>query len=405
MKHLLMAGAAAVALGAAAPASAQVFGFSPPSGAYVAGDVGYHWPQAIESKSSVGGLQWDFSSEDDWAGFGRLGYRINPNWRVELEGGYRPGDIDSVRGPGAQTPVGLCRAGIARPPSAPTCQAPEGSIRASSLMFNVLFDIGAEDARFRPFIGGGVGVVEVHNKVFGQLSNVAPGTAAFQNVSIDDMEQALAWQGIAGVAIALTDRLFLDVTGRYLQSGDMEFGSVTQFAGRPGVLTNVGTFEGDYRDTSLTLGLRYQFGAPVAPPMPAPAPAPAPMPTPPPAEVPAPPPAPAPVSREFIVYFPFDQYVLTPEAQGVISEAANYARSGAPTSITVVGHADTSGSAAYNVRLSERRAKAVADALAGQGVPQTALQVDWRGETQPAVPTPDGTKEPLNRRTTIGINF
>ena len=72
-------------------------------------------------------------------------------------------------------------------------------------------------------------------------------------------------------------------------------------------------------------------------------------------------------------------------------------------SVAVVGHADTSGSAAYNVRLSERRSKAVADALVAAGVQQTALSVDWRGESQPAVPTPDGTKEPLNRRTTINV--
>ena len=71
----------------------------------------------------------------------------------------------------------------------------------------------------------------------------------------------------------------------------------------------------------------------------------------------------------------------------------------------VVGHADTSGGAAYNVRLSERRAKAVADALVGAGVGQTTLSVDWKGETMPAVATGDGVKEPLNRRSTIDINF
>jgi OOP family OmpA-OmpF porin len=73
--------------------------------------------------------------------------------------------------------------------------------------------------------------------------------------------------------------------------------------------------------------------------------------------------------------------------------------------VIVVGHTDTSGSAAYNVRLSERRAKAVADALVGLGVGQQALQVDWKGESQLAVPTKDGVKEPLNRRSTIDINF
>ena len=89
----------------------------------------------------------------------------------------------------------------------------------------------------------------------------------------------------------------------------------------------------------------------------------------------------------------------------MVTEAANYANGGHATKVIVVGHTDTSGSDAYNVRLSERRAKAVADALVGSGVAQTALSVDWKGESQPAVATGDGVKEPLNRRSTIDINF
>ena len=49
--------------------------------------------------------------------------------------------------------------------------------------------------------------------------------------------------------------------------------------------------------------------------------------------------------------------------------------------------------------------KAVADALVGLGVGQSLLSVDWKGESQPAVATGDGVKEPLNRRATIDINF
>ena len=89
----------------------------------------------------------------------------------------------------------------------------------------------------------------------------------------------------------------------------------------------------------------------------------------------------------------------------MVQQAAQYAMSGAATQVTVIGHADTSGSLAYNVRLSERRAKAVADALAGLGVNQGVMSVDWKGETEPAVATGDGVKEPLNRRSTININF
>ena len=71
----------------------------------------------------------------------------------------------------------------------------------------------------------------------------------------------------------------------------------------------------------------------------------------------------------------------------------------------MVGHADTSGSAAYNVRLSERRARSVADALVGLGVNPGIVTADWRGETEPAVQTGDGVREPLNRRASINVGF
>ena len=110
-------------------------------------------------------------------------------------------------------------------------------------------------------------------------------------------------------------------------------------------------------------------------------------------------------AKEFIVYFPFDQYPLTTEAQAVVQQAADYAKMGNATKILVVGHTDTSGSARYNQRLSERRAKAVGDSLVGSGVNQSVVSVDWKGEGDLAVQTGDGVKEPLNRRATININF
>ena len=106
-----------------------------------------------------------------------------------------------------------------------------------------------------------------------------------------------------------------------------------------------------------------------------------------------------------MVYFPFDKSFLTTDAQAVVQQAAQYASSGAATQVIVVGHTDTSGSVAYNLRLSERRAKVVADALVGLGVGQSVLSVDWKGKADPAVATGDGVKEPLNRRSTITINF
>jgi OmpA-OmpF porin, OOP family len=89
----------------------------------------------------------------------------------------------------------------------------------------------------------------------------------------------------------------------------------------------------------------------------------------------------------------------------VLQDAATYSKDGHATRLLVVGHTDTSGGVAYNLRLSERRAKAVADALVSLGVPGETMNIDWKGKTDLAVQTPDGVKEPLNRRTTIAITF
>jgi OmpA-OmpF porin, OOP family len=131
-------------------------------------------------------------------------------------------------------------------------------------------------------------------------------------------------------------------------------------------------------------------------------------PPPPPPKPPAPlPPEPKPVpppkqASNLTVYFAFDKADLTPDAQAVIADAATRAKADSDKSI-VVGFTDTSGSAAYNLGLSERRAKAVADELVAQGVPADSIDVSWRGKTDLAVPTPDGVKEPLNRRATIRV--
>jgi outer membrane protein OmpA-like peptidoglycan-associated protein len=89
----------------------------------------------------------------------------------------------------------------------------------------------------------------------------------------------------------------------------------------------------------------------------------------------------------------------------VVQEAAKYSIDGHATREVIVGHTDTSGSVAYNMRLSERRAKATADAMVSLGVPAASLDVSWKGKSEPAVQTGDGVKEPLNRRATIQVQF
>ncbi|NWH09072.1 MAG: OmpA family protein [Alphaproteobacteria bacterium] len=107
-------------------------------------------------------------------------------------------------------------------------------------------------------------------------------------------------------------------------------------------------------------------------------------------------------AKDFIVYFGYNKSNLTGEAMEVINEVANFVTGLANPSVTVVGHADTSGSQAYNQKLSERRAAAVARALSEKGV--TNVTTAGKGEMEPAVPTGDGVREPLNRRATIQIS-
>ncbi|MCP1334847.1 OmpA family protein [Futiania mangrovi] len=105
----------------------------------------------------------------------------------------------------------------------------------------------------------------------------------------------------------------------------------------------------------------------------------------------------------FTIYFGFDKYNLTAEAQRVVDSIVSALRGMAAPRVTVDGHTDTAGPSAYNLGLGDRRAKAVQKALTDRGVGAGAISTDTLGESQLAVPTADGTPEPLNRRAVITI--
>jgi outer membrane protein OmpA-like peptidoglycan-associated protein len=99
-----------------------------------------------------------------------------------------------------------------------------------------------------------------------------------------------------------------------------------------------------------------------------------------------------------IVFFDWDRATLSPQALTTIKQTADLFRSWGRARLTVTGHTDRSGPEAYNMALSLRRADAVRDALLRDGVPASAIEVVGKGETEPLVPTPDGVREPQNRR-------
>jgi outer membrane protein OmpA-like peptidoglycan-associated protein len=89
-----------------------------------------------------------------------------------------------------------------------------------------------------------------------------------------------------------------------------------------------------------------------------------------------------------------------PKLDAALSELdkalARYGRFAA-VKLYVAGHTDTVNDAAYNQRLSEARALAIARYFRGRTGKVPVLYAGF-GESQPLVPTPDETPEPRNRR-------
>lgn len=284
--------------------------------------------------------------ETGWVALATVGYGFQAsNFRVELEGGYRDNDLD---------------------PSA------FGSISEWSIMLNVLYDIPLTD-RLGLSIGAGAGADHL--------------TFDFVPDAFDDGDWNFAYQGIAGLNYALTSRLDLFANYRYLRVNNPEVsGAIFD------VVAGTGSYEfDDAVKHTATIGLRYHFGAPAAEPMVAPPP-----PPPPPAEPAAPP-------REFIVFFGHNKSNLTAEAQEVIRQAAAAAKQFGSATITVVGHADRSGTPKYNQGLSQRRATTVKGALVAEGIAGGSISTSAKGESDPLVPTDDGVREPQNRRVHINL--
>lgn len=105
--------------------------------------------------------------------------------------------------------------------------------------------------------------------------------------------------------------------------------------------------------------------------------------------------------EKYIVLFDFDKSNITADGQAVIDKVVAAAAKMGSVNISATGHADRSGSESYNTALSLRRADAVRAALIAGGVAGDAITVAGRGESEPAVPTPDGVKEQANRRVEI----
>ena len=352
LKFALLAGLAGMAISSAAQAEGGYFsfggGFSLPSDSTI--DIRRPPTGAAVSTTATFDTGYILS--------GALGYKWAGGPRTELEFNYRASGINDIATAGAT-----------------------GRQRVLGVMGNFLYDFN-DGGAWNPYLGIGLGLGRTKwHQVQGSRSPTFPVSTPVFN----DRDSAFQWQGIAGIShpfSAMTDGF---VEYRYIGTQNNKFASIP-----------AGSFASRHNDRShnLLVGVRFNFGAPAekmttvaaAPPPPPPAP---------------PPPPPPPVPQKFLVFFDFDRSALRPDAQKIVMEASDYAKKNGKVRITATGHADTSGTPAYNLALSERRAKAVKAQLIKLGYKDSEIVVMFKGESEPLVATGDDVKEPQNRRVEI----
>ena len=123
-------------------------------------------------------------------------------------------------------------------------------------------------------------------------------------------------------------------------------------------------------------------------PAPAPAPAPAPMAAPAPAPEPEAKPVPAKMLPQKINFaadalFDFDKAVLKDDGKAMLDDLARTLDGAKYEVILAIGHTDRIGSAAYNKKLSLRRAEAAKKYLVSKGIAPNKIYVDGKGEADP----------------------
>ena len=89
--------------------------------------------------------------------------------------------------------------------------------------------------------------------------------------------------------------------------------------------------------------------------------------------------------------FDFNKSTLRPEGKAKIDEVVAKANSLNLEVVIAVGHADRIGSAAYNKKLSEKRAASVKDYIVSKGIPANKVYTEGKGSAQP-VTKPDQCK-------------
>jgi outer membrane protein OmpA-like peptidoglycan-associated protein len=103
------------------------------------------------------------------------------------------------------------------------------------------------------------------------------------------------------------------------------------------------------------------------------------------------------------VFFDFDKATLKPAATQELASVVQELQENPTLRVELVGHADATGSEAYNMGLSRRRAEAVRNFLASRGIAANRMQLAWKGESEPIAPNTTAEGRAQNRRVEITL--
>ncbi len=369
VQALGIAGLAGV-LGLAATPAARA---QPVSGPYVSlgGGVNLLQDETLRLNPAFPGGKLRFD-DDGAAGIGAVGYGFGNGFRVEVEGDWRYNGLRQFLGTPFPTRSG-------------------GEQQNYGGMVNALFDMDVGSPYVYPYFGAGAGYS------FSRWDHIqSAGSNTAFDFTADGTTGHFAYQGIFGLSFPVSFLPGLSLTAEYRffavtengQFNGQEIGDRGPFGPRPVRLSRGNAdITSDFNHTA-TIGLRYALFTPAHP---APVQA-----APPPAAAPAPEPA-----RTYLVFFDWDRADLTARARQIVAEAAQASTHVQTTRIEVNGYTDLSGTAAYNQRLSVRRAQSVEAELVRDGVGRGEISIHGYGESSPLVQTAKGVREPQNRRVEI----
>jgi len=291
----------------------------------------------------------DLGAKNGGGVFLKLGKELSESWDIQGGIGYNRASEDT---------------GIA---------GVDGRYKQTTLGLDALYMFSRD--KFRPFLVAGLGAA--HNNVDYSIANI-------QNKSKN------SWMANVGVGAQylFNDSFGLqaDLRHQWSRSSAKALGTTPAF-----------DTDGTIGNTLLNFGGIFRFGAPAAMPVVAATPEPMPVAAAEPAPAPVaavesePLPAAAPCVPKFETVtvsaeklFGFDQAKLQEGSKPVLDEVVAKLKAHPEFQLVLVtGHTDRIGSAAYNQKLSERRAQAVKNYIVSQGIEGSRLQAVGKGMSEP----------------------